>query len=165
VNRLTFVEVVVLLLLGATSSESQTIADYNTHLSALDKNALEWRAQVQVVDPAKIVVPYHIGKLIEENRKALLQNIDLISLYSTHVPSTRQLSAKIDLMVLVKEVRQDMDDLVLLEMVSSDQKSAVTWGTTIGNMANGPVSIEEQYQIKTVDKFANDLEARCGMPK
>ena len=42
-----------------------------------------WRAQIDEIDPATIVVPYHIGKLIEDNKKILLQNLELVSLYST----------------------------------------------------------------------------------
>jgi hypothetical protein len=53
----------------------------------------------------------------------------------------------------------------LLEMVSSDQKKAQTWGEGLGAITTGPLNAEEVYQIKAVDEFADELERRCGSRK
>ena len=108
-----------------------------------------WRAQIDEIDPATIVVPYHIGKLIEDNKKVLLQNLGLVSLYSKNIPSKRSLSAEIDILGLLKEVHSNMDALsdTLVGMVASDQKKAQTWGAA-GTITSGPLNAEEVLQIK-----------------
>ncbi len=159
-----FMCLAILLLAGNPFAQAQSVQAYDAHLSNLQKSIPGWRAQIDEIDPATIVVPYHIGKLIEDNKKILLQNLELVSLYSTNIPAKRSLSAEIDLFGLLKEVHSNMDALsdVLLGMVNSDQKKAQTWGERLGAITSGPLNTEEAYQIKAVDGFADELERRCG---
>jgi hypothetical protein len=159
-----FVCLALVLLAGVPFARSQNVQVYDAHLHTLQGSIPGWRSQIDEIDPATIVVPYHIGKLIEDNKKVLLQNLELVSLYSTNIPAKRSLSAEIDLLGLLKEVHSNMDALsaILLEMVNSDQKKAQTWGERLGAITSGPLNAEETYQIKAVDDFANELERRCG---
>jgi hypothetical protein len=93
VSRLLLLAVV--LLLSGPICQPQTVQDYDAHLAKLPRSIPEWRAQIEAVDPAKIVIPYHIGKLIEDNKQVLLQDLELVSLYSTNIPAKRSLSAEI----------------------------------------------------------------------
>jgi hypothetical protein len=154
----------ILLLGGNSFAQSQNVQVYDAHLANLQKSIPGWRTQIDEIDPATIVVPYHIGKLIEDNKKVALQNLELVSLYSTNIPAKRSLSAEIDLLGLLKEVHSNMDALsdILLEMVNSDQKKAQTWRERLGAITSGPLNAEEVYQIKAVHDFADQLERRCA---
>jgi hypothetical protein len=48
----------VLLAVTPYSSQSQSVQVYDAHISKLQKSIPEWRAQIDEIDPAKIVVPY-----------------------------------------------------------------------------------------------------------
>jgi hypothetical protein len=154
----------VVLLLSGPICQAQSVQDYDAHLARLQKSIPEWRAQIDAVDPAKIEVPYHIGKFIDDSKKVLVQNLDLVSLYSANLPSKRSLSAEIDLYALLREVHSNIDMLsdTLMNMVGDNQKTAQAWAKQLDGIASGPLNVEEQYQIQALDAFANDLEHRCG---
>jgi len=159
--------VVVVLLLSGLTSQSQSVQDYDAHLARLQKSIPEWQAQIEAVDPTKIEVPYHIGKLIDDSKKILLENLGLVSFYSANIPSKRSLSEEINLYSSLRDVHLNLDDLssTLLSMVATDQKAAQRWGEQLGTIATGPLNSEELYQIQALTGFANELERRCGVSR
>jgi hypothetical protein len=157
---------VALLAVAMTpySSQSQSVKVYDAHISKLQKSIPEWRAQIDEIDPAKIVVPYHIGKLIEDNKRVVLQNLDIVSAYVGMIPSQHLLSQEINLYAGLRDVRGSMDDLsdTLVYMVGTDQKAAQTWVERLGAIARGPLNEEEEFQIKALGTFADDLQLHAG---
>jgi hypothetical protein len=113
---------------------SQNIEVYDAHLSKLQKSIPAWKAEIDAIDPAQITVPYHIGKLIEDDKKTLLQNLDIAYSYLGMIRAQHQLSQEINLYASLRDVRANMDDLsdVLIYLISSDQKAAQSWADHLG---------------------------------
>ena len=159
-----FMCLAILLLVGTPFARSQSVQVYDAHLSNLQKSIPGWRAHIDEIDPATIVVPYHIGKLIEDNKRVLLQNLGLVSLYSNNIPSKRSLSAEIDLLALLKEVHSNMDAVsdILLGMVNSDQKKAQTWGERLGAITSGPLMSKRHFKSRLWMSLRTRLNVAVG---
>jgi hypothetical protein len=162
-----FLHLVFFLAFVVTPLETQTLQEYDTHLTTLRDSIASWRSLVNQIDPEKLNVSYSLGKLLYQQKSVLMQDMQVAYHYSSDVPTTnRTLSAKIELLAIVKDVHTQMDSLseMLTVWVSQDQKLAQTWGVQLGAITNGPLNTEEQYQITAVEQFADELERRCGKP-
>jgi hypothetical protein len=161
VNRL----VCFALLRTATPPlQSQSVQDYDAHLSKLQKSVPTWKAQVDAVDLTRANVSYNLGKILDDDKKALKENIGLIAFYSAVIPAKRQLSAQINLYAALRDAYENVNDLggTLASGSGPGKTIELTWANQLANTIQGPLNDEIQFQIQAFWTFADDTERRCG---
>ncbi len=152
-----------LLVIMAPKCWSQEDQDYERHIVGLQKLIPEWEGQIDAIDPAQLAIPYTTGKLIEDNKTILKQNLDLAFRYTSAIRAQHHLSAEIELYGLLREVHSTLNDLSDVLAVIKSQKAATEWAEGLATIGNGPLNQEEQFQIGKLDVFADDLERRCRL--
>lgn len=163
-TKLTCIAVGLLLMIQAPHGRAQQSQEYERHIVALQKMIPEWEAQIDAIDPAQLAIPYTTGKLIEDNKTILKQNLELASRYTFAIQAHDHLGAEIELFGLLKDVHSTLNDLSDVLAVIKSQKTAMNWAEGLATIGNGALNQEEQFQIGELDAFADDLERRCGVP-
>jgi hypothetical protein len=153
-----------LLLTAAAPLQSQSVQDYDAHLSKLQQSVQMWKAQVDAIDLTRTNISYNLGKLIDDDKKMLKENIGLIAFYSTVIRSNRQLSAQINLYAALRDAYENVNDLggTLANISGPGKTIELTWANQLSNTIQGPLNDEIQFQIKALGSFADDTERRCG---
>lgn len=119
----------------------------------------------------ELPISYAEGKVLEQNKDMVVQNLDLSSKLAARVLKTGRLSDEINLLETTHEVNSGLHDLagLLLDVDVKDEasnKKAWDWAKSASDLANGSVNDLYIGTFTYVTAHSDEVEARqCASSK
>ena len=162
--------VVLLALLPAGAQQNNphpAPAQFEAALETLNTSHVQWAKAINSVKAEELPVSYSEGKLIEDSKYVVNQNLRLVVTWVGRVEREHSLYAEVNLVLSVQELQDQM--LQFAGMVSlanmpdrAAEKELQDWAKAVSDIATGPLGDLRTTTVGYVTDHAHLIDQTCA---
>jgi hypothetical protein len=153
------------LLFG--QSPSPTVAQFRASIQTVQTSAPQWRKKMNSVNVEDLPVAYATGKVYEQGKQVINQDLDVLLLWAGRVATSNSLYDEINYLSALQETQTQLQlQTSLLQDFSVPDKAMTArvqeWASSLSDLANGPLEEIFKTTFGYAIHHASEVQRACA---